>query len=224
MSLWIKICGNTRIEDALAAAEAGADAVGFVFAPSPRQAKIETVAAITPLLPSRVESIGVFVQTADDEIATIVDRCRLTGVQLHRDADPSQSESAHFLRARFGAHLRILRVVHYGPHAAAQMAAIAADGVTDAVLIDTRIGNIVGGTGVAFDWQQAAQSIFSGQEKPRLIAAGGIKPENVAEAIMLLRPWGVDVASGVEARPGIKDHQRVRDFIRLARLAAAQPH
>lgn len=240
MSLWIKICGNTRAEDAVAAAEAGADAVGFVFAASPRRADPETVAAITPLLAGRVESIGVFVETSAEEIARIVDRCRLTGVQLHGGpaqaataaamekpesalgSAPESATAAQFLRVRFGADLRILRVVHYGPQATAQLAAIAADGVSDAALIDTRIGQRVGGTGVPFDWQSAAKTIFAGTHGLQLIAAGGLKPENVAEAVTLLRPWGVDVASGVEARPGIKDHGRVRELIRLARQAAAE--
>jgi phosphoribosylanthranilate isomerase len=238
MSLWIKICGNTCAKDALASAEAGADAVGFVFAPSSRRADPQTVAAITPLLAGRVESIGVFVQTPADEIAALVDHCRLTGVQLHAynaattqavhaNASPESAqksvETAHFLRTRFGPDLRILRAVHYGPHAALQLAAIAKDGLSDAALIDTRIGQRVGGTGVPFDWQTAAKTLFAGSQSLRLIAAGGLKPENVAEAVTLLRPWGVDVASGVEARPGIKDHTRVRDLIRLARLAATKP-
>lgn len=235
MSLWIKICGNTNAEDAVAAAEAGADAVGFVFAASPRRADPETVAAITPLLAGRVESIGVFVETPAEEIARIVDRCRLTGVQLHGgpaqaataatekpESAPESAAVAQFLRTRFGADLRILRVVHYGPQSAAQLAAIAADGMSDAALIDTRIGQRVGGTGVPFDWQSAAKTLFAGTHGLRLIAAGGLKPENVAEAVTQLRPWGVDVASGVEARPGIKDHGRVRELIRLARLAATE--
>lgn len=223
MNLWIKICGNTRATDAVAAAEAGADAVGFVFAASPRRADPQTVAAITPLLAGRVESIGVFVETPVDEIARIVDQCALTGVQLHGGSGSVQADSAtaaQFLRARFGADLRIVQVVHFGPQAAAQLEAIAQDGLSDAALIDTRVGQLVGGTGVAFDWQTAAKTIFAGSQGLRRIAAGGLKPENVVEAVNLLNPWGVDVASGVESRPGVKDHERVREFVRLARQAS----
>ncbi len=241
MSLWIKICGNTRAEDALAAAEAGADAVGFVFAPSPRRADPRTVAAITPLLDGRIESIGVFVDLSADEIARIVDQCALTGVQLHGGTDAIQAESAlaaaenpesatksaataKFLRARFGVDLRIVQVVHFDLQADAQLEAIAQDGLSDAALIDTRVGQIVGGTGVPFDWQSAARTIFASHQELRLIAAGGLRPENVKEAVNMLNPWGVDVSSGVESRPGIKDRGRVREFIRLARLASASPH
>ncbi len=238
MSLWIKICGNRRSEDAVAAAEAGADAVGFVFAAaSPRQAEPQTVVVITPLLAGRVESIGVFVESSADEIARIVDQCGLTGVQLHGGSGGKQAASAEvakkprsgeestaqFLRARFGSDLRIVRVVHFGPQTAAQLEAIAQDGLSDAALIDTRVGQFVGGTGVPFDWQTAAKTIFAGSQGLRLIAAGGLKPENVVEAVNLMNPWGLDVSSGVEARPGIKNHGRIREFIRLARQVSARP-
>src|SRR5208282_4950955 len=110
MSLWIKICANTSLADAQLAADAGADAVGFVFAPSPRRVTPAHVAAIVPHLPPALEKIGVFVDTSFAEIATIVETCSLTGVQLHFDAPP---ELPAQLRQRFGPHLRILRVVHF---------------------------------------------------------------------------------------------------------------
>ena len=214
MSLWIKICANTSLEDARLAVDAGTDAVGFVFAPSPRLVTAEQVAAITSHLPAAVEKIGVFVDAALEEIEATVRACRLTGVQLHSEAGPG---TAAGLRARFGTGLRILRVVHFGAGAAEQAAAIAQDANVDAVLVDSRTATAVGGTGVTFDWAQARKTVFGGSGSVKLIAAGGLNPANVAEAIATLRPWGVDVASGVEAAPGRKDPAKVRDFVANAR-------
>lgn len=216
MSLWIKICGNTSVEDARLAVEAGADALGFVFAPSPRRVTVEQVAAIVSQLPGEVEKIGVFVDAEFDEIARTVAACELTGVQLHSDAGPDMPAK---IRAQFGGALKILRVVHFGVGAAEH--ALACDTNIDAVLVDSRTATAVGGTGVPFDWAEAAKTIFRNADewRLRLIAAGGLKPENVAEAIATLRPWGVDVVSGVEAAPGRKDPDKVRAFVANARAA-----
>src|ERR1700756_131403 len=110
MAIWIKICANTTLEDALLAADAGADAVGFVFAPSPRRVTVEQVAAITLKLPSLIEKIGVFVDSSFDEIETAVRDCGLTGVQLHFETEPDLPRK---LRQRFGRDLRIVGVVRY---------------------------------------------------------------------------------------------------------------
>ena len=214
MSLWIKICGNTSLEDARVAADAGADALGFVFAPSPRRVSAEQVGAIVPHLSIGVEKIGVFVDAAFDEIAATVGACGLTGVQLHSGGD---SHLPAKLRARFGPQLRILQVVHFGAGAAEQAAAIARDINIDGVLVDSRTATAVGGTGVAFDWAAAAKTLFRDERQLRLVAAGGLRPDNVAEAIATLRPWGVDVVSGVEAAPGRKDADKVRAFVANAR-------
>ena len=241
MSLWVKICGNTRLEDALTAVDAGADALGFVFAPSPRQVDAAAVEAMMPALTGRAECIGVFVDATAETIARTVERCGLTGVQLHGGSQSRQT--AAMLKARWGQALRLLQVVHYGPQAAAELEAIVEAGNCDAVLVDTRVGGMAGGTGVAFDWTEAAGRVFapaleapvSGVAGPpaaqsgantalaamRRVAAGGLRPENVAEAIRILRPWGVDVASGVEAASGRKDPERVRAFVQRARAAAA---
>ncbi len=216
MSLWVKICANTSLEDALMATEAGADAVGFVFAPSPRRVTVEQVAAIVPGLPKSVERIGVFVDASQGEIAAAVRACGLTGVQLHSDAG---ADAPAKLRAEFGPGLRILRVVHFAEDAAEQAAAYAADTNVDAVLVDSRTAVTVGGTGIVFDWNEARRTVFGDGAKTKLVAAGGLNPENVAEAIVMLRPWGVDVASGVEAAPGKKDHGKVRAFVAAARTA-----
>ena len=218
MSLWVKICANTLLEDALLAADAGADAVGFIFAPSPRRVTVAQVAEITPKLPEKLEKIGVFVDTPVAEITKAIRAAGLTGVQLHAEIDAS---AAAQLRDEFGPALKILRVVHFGSEAAAQAAAFAKDRNIDAILIDSRTATAVGGTGIAFDWQEARETIFGPGSTAKFIAAGGLNPANVAEAIATLRPWGVDVASGVEAGPGRKDAAKVRDFVGNARAAIA---
>jgi phosphoribosylanthranilate isomerase len=223
MSIWIKICGNTSLEDALLAAEAGADAIGFVFAPSPRQVTVAEVAAITPRLPAAVEKIGVFVGATLEEIAFTVEACGLTGVQLHFDAEP---ELPAKLRERLGPEMRILRVIHFDAENAgqcvAQMDEHSRNPHVDAVLVDSRTTTATGGTGVLFDWAEARKTIFAdASAEKRLVAAGGLNPANVAEAIATLRPWGVDVVSGVEAASGRKDAAKVREFVRCARKAIA---
>jgi phosphoribosylanthranilate isomerase len=216
MSLWIKICANTSIEDARLAAEAGADALGFVFAPSPRRVTAQQVAAIAPQLPAEVEKIGIFVNAGLEEIASTVEACGLTGVQLHFDAPP---ELAAALRERLGAHLRIVGVVHFDPRSP-MPESLDRNRHLSSILVDSRSAKAAGGTGQSFDWELAARTIFLEAEgrKPR-IAAGGMRPENVAEAIRILRPWGVDVASGVESSPGRKDPAKLRAFIANVRAA-----
>jgi phosphoribosylanthranilate isomerase len=217
MSLWIKICANTSLADAIVASEAGADAVGFVFAPSPRRVTVEHAAAIVAGLPAEIEKIGVFVDAAFEEIAATVEAAGLTGVQLH--ANGSAAETAK-LRARFGPSLKILRVVHFEVGAAERAAAAAQDANVDAILVDSRTATAVGGTGQAYDWTLAGTALFrNSRVRKHLVAAGGLSPENVAEAIATLHPWGVDVVSGVEAAPGRKDAAKVRAFIANARAA-----
>ena len=216
MSLWIKICANTSLADAMIAAEAGADAVGFVFASSPRRVTVEQAAAIVRELPAEIEKIGVFVNATLDEIAATVEAAGLTGAQLHWDAP---AELTAKLRARFGTRLKILRVVHFEADARERAAAAALDPSVDAILIDSRTATAVGGTGQTYDWALASKTLFQNAKERKLIAAGGLTPENVAEAIVTLRPWGVDVVSGVEFAPGRKDAAKVRAFIENARNA-----
>jgi phosphoribosylanthranilate isomerase len=217
MSIWIKICANTSIEDARLAVEAGADAVGFVFAPSARRVTQGQVAAIAEHLPAAVERIGVFVDSSLNEIYSTVRSCGLTGVQLHSG---SGAELASKLRELMGPQLRILGVVHFEPEAGKHVAALVREPNIDAVLVDSRTCAAVGGTGVTFDWSTARKTLFHGAQVCKLVAAGGLSPANVAEAISMLRPWGVDVASGVESAPGRKDPAKVREFVAAARLAA----
>jgi phosphoribosylanthranilate isomerase len=220
MSLWVKICGNTSLADARLAVEAGADAVGFVFAPSPRRVTAAEAAGIISQLPAAIEKIGVFVDAGLDEIDSTVRASGLTGVQLHFNTAP---ELPSQLRAQFGSALRILRVVHFeagaGRKLEAELSELAGKPDIDAVMVDSRTANAAGGTGVAFDWTEARRTIFGNAGKLKLIAAGGLNPANVTEAIATLEPWGVDVVSGVEASPGRKDPEKVRAFVARARAA-----
>lgn len=220
--IWIKICANTSLEDALLASEAGADAVGFVFASSPRRVTAAEVAAITPHLPVTVEKIGVFVDAALEEIVSTVETCGLTGVQLHFDAAPELPARLH---ERLGPALRILRVVHFGTKTSGQSAApvaeYARDPHVDALLVDSRTEMAVGGTGVTFDWAEARKTLFRDATACKCIAAGGLNPANVAEAIAVLHPWGVDVVSGIESAPGRKDPGKLREFVARARTCDA---
>jgi phosphoribosylanthranilate isomerase len=224
MSLWIKICGNTSLGDAQLAVEAGADALGFVFAPSPRQVTAAEAAAIVRRLSPQVEKIGVFVDAHLDEVVATVRAAGLTGVQLHFDAP---AELPARLRQRLGPELRILRVVHFAADAAEKaakrIAELSGDANVDAVLVDSATKKAVGGTGVAFDWAVAADALGRSRDlQTRLVAAGGLNPANVAAAIATLNPWGVDAVSGVEAAPGRKDEAKVRAFVSRARAAHSQ--
>jgi len=211
-NIWIKICGNTSLEDAQLAADSGANAVGFVFAPSPRRVTPAQVAAIVPHLPATLEKIGVFVDASFEEIESTILASGLTGVQLHFAAAPNLLAR---LRLRFGRELRIIRVIHFSPESSIEAAGSLLNSQIDAVLVDSRTPTAVGGTGQSFDWTLASKTLFLGGEQRghRIVAAGGLNPENVAEAIATLHPWGVDVVSGVEASPGLKDPAKVRAFV-----------
>ena len=214
--MWVKVCANTSLEDAQMAVDAGADAVGFVFAESARRVTVEQVAGIAPRLPETVEKIGVFVDASVDALAAAIEACGLTGVQLHTASDPT---IASRLRERYARErLRILKVIHFQQGLEAELREAEADAAIDGVLVDSRTATMLGGTGIRFDWN-AARGSFA-ESRLRLIAAGGLNPKNVAEAIVALQPWGVDVASGVEEKPGKKDAAKVRAFVVKARAAA----
>jgi phosphoribosylanthranilate isomerase len=217
--MWAKICANTSLEDTLLAVTSGADAVGFIFAESVRRMTPAQVRAITPHLPASVEKYGVFVDSSLDQILATVEESGLTGVQLHSSQDPALPAK---LRERYsGPHrLGILKVIHYGPDLETQLRNVRLDSAIDAVLVDSRTASLLGGSGQRFDWQTARSRFAETASRLRLIAAGGLNPQNVAEAIETLRPWGVDVASGVETSPGKKDPARVKAFIENARIAA----
>ena len=219
--MWIKICGTTSLEDAQLAADSGADAVGFVLAPSPRRVQAELVRRISADLPAELEKYGVFVDAELDEIASVVTACNLTGVQLHRSSDGHLP----FRLRRLFPHLRILGVLHYqdqAPEFESQLTDLSRDQSLHAVLVDSSSPRAVGGTGSSYNWAAASSSLGRVAPHLRLIAAGGLSPRNVQQAIHILRPWGVDVVSGVESTPGRKDPARVKNFVQTARQAAQE--
>lgn len=195
----VKICGLTRAEDALAAARAGADALGFILAPSKRRVSLEAVARITRALPPFVTRVGVFVNESEGEIRRAIELAGLDMVQLHG------SETPEFC-ARFPGRAVKAMAMDQDPSDALideyQQAATA-------ILLDTGAG----GSGRAFDWGLIPQTV----DRARLILAGGLGPENVGQAIEQVQPWAVDAASSLETAPGIKDHDKLRRFIRLAK-------
>lgn len=221
-AVWVKICGNTNLEDAALAAKLGADAVGFVFAASKRQVTAGQVAAIGAHLPGGVERVGVFDSHDAEEIARVALEAGLTSVQLHGGFDERLLER---LGERLAGRVRVIQALNWQVDETAeaeaarlkeQMGRIAALGIADRVLIDSKVGAAAGGTGVAYEWARA-RAVFAAPAGVRLIVAGGLKPENVAEAIRQLAPWGVDISSGVEASPGRKDPERLARFIANAR-------
>ena len=216
--MWIKICGNTTLEDARFAAECGAQAVGFVCAPSPRRVEADLVRRITEQLRPQLEKYGVFVNAGFDEIVSTVNASGLTGVQLHRTADVLLPLR---LREHFAGRVSILRVLHFmGPEFEQQLKELSRS--EDAVLVDSSTPRAIGGTGTSFDWDKASSIFLRAAPNLRVVAAGGLSPENVKQAIQTMRPWGVDVVSGVESAPGKKDPARVLAFIRSAQEAAAE--
>jgi len=224
--MWIKICANTSLEDARLAAEAGADAVGFVFAAaSPRHVTTAQAAEIGPALPPDPTQVGVFLEHTADEIAATVRGAALHGVQLHGAFDPWIVEE---LRREFGHGLFLVQTLHWRVEDDANGSeacllggykAVSRQGVVDAVLLDAKTSSAAGGTGRTLPWKRVSEVLLAEPRGLRIILAGGLTPDNVGEAIRTLRPWGVDVASGVEVRPGKKDPVRLEAFIRNARNA-----
>jgi phosphoribosylanthranilate isomerase len=219
MPMWVKICANTNVEDALLAAELGADAVGFVFAPSKRRVTVEQVAEITRRVPAGVDRVGVFTTTDAEEILLAAREANLTVVQLHSTFDPRLVES-------MDDGLKVLQVVDVPEGMSAQelretLKTVLAHPRVFAALLDASHGGTSGGTGKTFDWDEMAGVVKAAQKETggKIIVAGGLRAENVGAAIAEFSPWGVDVASGVEATAGKKDPQRLRDFIEAARKA-----
>jgi len=223
--MWIKICGNTTLEDALLAADAGADAIGFVFATSPRRVTAGHIAAIMPEMPADLTKIGIFSTQDCDDIVSALQSAGLHGGQLHGELDFSLAEK---LRRHFGPAFFLIQTLHWDinsdPFRAEdrlrnELRAVARHSDIDAILLDTRTATASGGTGKTLDWSRAADVLAAEAGHPRIILAGGLHPGNVREAILALRPWGVDVSSGVETRPGRKHPEFVSNFVRAARGA-----
>ena len=205
----VKVCGITRLADAQLACEFGAAAVGFVFwERSPRRIDPRAAAAITSVLPAEVLAVGVFVNAPAEEICTIVDAAGLGAVQLHGD------ETEEHVR-RLPATVAVIKAVALRSAADVEAALGLPDRLT--VLLDVHDPVRRGGTGRTADWTLAA-AVAS---RRRALLAGGLGPDNVAEAIAAVRPWGVDASSRLEAAPGVKDHVRLRAFLSAARAAGA---
>lgn len=215
---WIKICGITNVGDALTAVDAGADALGFVFyEKSPRFVTQEAVREIVRQLPAKVEKVGVFVEEGLDEMEGVAETAGLTGIQLHvrfphsQDATLDPKTTKYFvLRANDMDNQGVLTSLPWYRDLKESIGAIFLDAGTE---------KQPGGTGKTFDWARAAETVGLLQQDFRIVVAGGLTPTNVSEAMRILNPWGVDVSTGVEARPGKKDEEKVRAFIAAVRHA-----
>ena len=204
--MFVKVCGTTSEEDALLAVAMDADAIGFVFAPSPRQISPALVADIVKRLPPEIITIGVFRNESPARVVEVVNKVGLKGAQLHGRETPQQ---ARWVRHRIPVLIQAFATGDPAIEGAADYGA-------DAVLLDAPTP----GSGQVFDWKLAEGA----PDGLRLILAGGLTPENVGDAIAAVHPWGVDVATGVESEPGHKDPRKLRAFVASARAAATPPY
>jgi phosphoribosylanthranilate isomerase len=192
MSVIVKICGITNVPDAVAAVEAGADALGFMFYDaSPRHVSIREAAGIIRELPPLVMKVGVFVDAPEDTVMRAIGDCGLSLLQFHGHETPEYC-------TQFG----LMSMKAFRIRNAESLAALP-DYATDAWLLDAFAKDKLGGTGEKFNWDLAVEAKKLGRP---IFLAGGLTPENVAEAVKKVQPYGVDVSSGVEAEPGKKDH------------------
>lgn len=197
----IKICGNTRQEDVDLAVELGVDLLGFIFGPSKRHIDVDQARPLVENIPDTIERVGVFVSEPVDVIAHTVEACRLTAVQMYRPITPEDRRLGvtllPALRIRNGEDLDALSFES-----------------RDHPLLDTWASDTTGGgTGQTWDWSKAARLA----RRYPILVSGGLNPNNIADVVDRLKPWGVDVCSGVEAAPGRKDHVKLRDFVAAVR-------
>src|SRR5512138_3052414 len=206
----VKVCGITNAEDALAAVEAGADALGFIFyEKSPRYVVPAVAASIVAELPPLVTAVGVFVNEGLASVRSIMDTCGLALAQLHGD------EPASYCRELARPAMKALRLKDRGSLLA--LAEYQARGGVRGFVLDTFSELAYGGTGQLTDWNLAAEVAKS----TPILLAGGLTPENVMEAVRAVRPYGVDVSSGGESSPGKKDHAKMRAFLEAVRVVSA---
>lgn len=205
-----KICGITRIEDALCAARAGADAIGLIFyAGSPRAVNLEQALLISNSLPPFVSTVALFVNAPLNEVDEVIMRVRPTILQFHGDENPAFCTQFRmpFLKAiRVGGEMTTDDLLEYAEKFSAARA----------LLLDTMSQGLYGGSGKAFDWQ-----VIPHEMRRRIVLSGGLQADNVAGAIRMIKPWAVDVSSGVEAQKGVKDHAKIAKFIEEVRNADA---
>ncbi len=203
MAVKVKICGITNLPDGIVAAEAGADALGFVFYDqSPRHITVEAASGLAGQLPPFVMRVGVFVNAPEDLVIRAIRECGLSLLQFHGDEPPDYCQ-------QFG----LMSMKAFRVRDAASLQAVLSYR-TDAWLLDAYSPEKPGGTGETFNWDLALEAQRWGRP---IFLAGGLTPENVAEAVRRARPYGVDVSGGVEAAPGKKDHAKVRAFIQAAK-------
>jgi phosphoribosylanthranilate isomerase len=201
----VKICGITNAADALAAVEAGANLLGFNFyEKSPRFVSTEEAEKIRRQLPKRVEAVGIFVNATPDEVAALRKSVKLDAAQLHGDESPEAA-------AEIARQLPVIKA--FRVEADFPLATLDEYPDAFAFLFDAAHTGQYGGTGRTTDWDAARRAAMD----RRIILAGGLKAENVAAAVRIVRPYGVDVASGVESKPGKKNHDRLREFIQEVR-------
>jgi phosphoribosylanthranilate isomerase len=203
----VKICGITRIEDALSAAQAGADAIGLVFDPkSPRHVSSEQAQAIARALPPFVTVVGLFVNAAPDTVEAVLGRVNLDLLQFHGNETPQQCRRYHrpYVKA----------IAMQADVDLREKARLYAD--AEGLLLDTHVAHVAGGSGQTFDWNRVPADLGKA-----VILAGGLTPENVAEAVRKVRPFAVDVSSGVEQGKGVKDAGKINAFIEAVRESSA---
>ena len=217
MAVEMKFCGLTRPGDADVAASLGAAYVGVVFADSPRRVDPAVAASVVAPARGRARAVGVFGPATVDRIATTAGDVGLDVVQLHGDPTPGQVER---VRPFFGGEVwAVVRIA--GDAIPAETIALLS--VADAVVLDTRVTGRLGGSGTVFDWDAVARSLDRHRVRSRVVVAGGLTPGNVARAVRVLAPDIVDVSSGVESAPGIKDHARMRAFADAVRGRGPTP-
>jgi phosphoribosylanthranilate isomerase len=216
---WIKICGITNLEDAQIAVEAGADALGFVFyEKSPRKVSPTAVRDIVAESPVSIDKVGVFVDAPAEEMIDIVRRARLSSVQIHALQGLNLDDIVRLKEGCAGSKVIYARpgkdLVDGGFFISEQ-----ARNLLYALMFDSSSADRPGGTGKRFDWENARPLVQAVSLTVPVIVAGGLNPDNIKEAIRLFQPYGVDVSSGVEAKPGKKDPGKVRAFIQAVREA-----
>jgi phosphoribosylanthranilate isomerase len=204
--VFIKICGITNEDDALLAVALGADAVGFVFAPSPRQVAAQRVFDITRRLPPEILTVGVFRDEAPARLVELVKASGVKAAQLHGHETPEMTRAVK-AEVRF--------VIQAFPAGSSGLARAAEHGA-DVIMVDSPNP----GSGLMFDWGLVDEAPAGS----RILLAGGLTPENVTTAIYRVSPWGVDVCTGVEKEPGLKDPVKMKAFIETARGAAPEPY
>ena len=216
MRTWVKLCGNTNLEDARLCVEAGADAVGFIFCESPRRTDVAMARDIIRQLPAEVEKVGIFVNETAQQVVDTAREAGLTGVQLHGDEPPEYVKD--LLRLLGDDKLKIIKSI---PAALGRSSGLGyfdgGENFVDAIMVDSGLANLRGGTGQVFDWLRAGDFIMWLEQRVKVVVAGGLNPENVGAAVSLFHPSGVDVVTGVEEKYGKKDPAKVRAFIAAVR-------